>query len=91
MAEVSEQSFSPNDKTNRDDTTRAWAERWLSAERLSPYLANCEGDVDRALELYEWNVALGQVLMRDFSHFEVALRNAYDRVMSETWKGRWLL
>lgn len=29
--------------------------------------------------------------MRDFSHFKVALRNAYDRVMSETWKGRWLL
>lgn len=29
--------------------------------------------------------------MRDFSHFEVALRNAYDRVMSETWKGCWLL
>lgn len=91
MAEAPEQSLSPNDKTNRGDTTRSWAERWLSAERLSPYLADCEGDVDRALELYEWNVALGQVLIRDFSHFEVALRNAYDRVMSEAWEGCWLL
>lgn len=53
MAEAPEQSLSPNDKTNRDDTTRAWAERWLSVERFSPYLADYEGDVDRALELYE--------------------------------------
>lgn len=73
------------------DTIR-WAKRWLSADRLAPYLAACSGDCERALELYEWNISLGQVLMRDVAHLEVALRNAYDRVLSEHWGGpsHWL-
>lgn len=41
----------------------------------------------RALSLYEWNIDLGRVLMRDIAHFEVALRNAYDRVMRDRWEG----
>ncbi len=38
--------------------TISWAERWLSADRLAPYLAACGGDCERALELYEWNISL---------------------------------
>ena len=80
-------------KTNpSSEPTSEWAERWLSHKRLAPYLAACGCDVERALDLYEWNISLGQVLMRDVSHFEVALRNAYDRVMGERWGGaHWLL
>ncbi len=80
-------------KTNpSSEPTKAWAERWLSHKRLAPYLAACGYDAERALDLYEWNISLGQVLMRDVSHFEVALRNAYDRVMGECWGGaHWLL
>ena len=73
------------------DGTRAWAERWLSPERFEPYLAACDGDAGRALDLYEWNAALAQVVMREICHFEIALRNAYDRVMRERWEGDWLL
>lgn len=70
-----------------------WAKRRLSEERLEPYLRQCDGDIDRAIELYEWNISLGEVLMRDVSHFEVAIRNSYDRVMTERWDGseHWLL
>lgn len=80
-------------KTNpSSEPTSEWAERWLSHKRLAPYLAACGCDVERALDLYEWNISLGQVLMRDVSHFEAALRNAYDRVMGERWGGaHWLL
>lgn len=74
-----------------DVETRAWAERWLSAERSAPYLEACGGDVERALDLYEWNAGLAQAIMRDIAHFEVALRNACDRVMRERWEGDWLL
>ena len=84
----------PSPKSITDDThvTREWAERWLSRERLEPSLAACGDNIARALDLYEWNISLGQVLMRDVSHFEVALRNAYDRVMNERWgKAHWLL
>ena len=92
MAE--EPKMNPSSEPTTDDAraTRAWAERWLSHKRFAPYLAACGGDVERALDLYEWNISLGRVLMRDISHFEVALRNAYDRVMGERWGGaHWLL
>lgn len=87
MAEKPEQSLLPN------GDAQEWAERWLSSARLSPYLASCDGDVERALDLYLWNVGLCQVLVADISHFEVALRNAYDRVLCDGWggDGHWLL
>ena len=91
---LEEPKSNPSSQSKEDEAgaTRAWAERWLSQKRLAPYLAVCEGDVERALDLYEWNISLGQVLMRDIAHFEVALRNAYDRVMGERWRGaHWLL
>lgn len=69
------------DGEHHDAAIRPWAEKWLSAERLAPYLGASGGDVERALELYRWNAALGQLLMRDISHFEVALRNAYSDVI----------
>ena len=73
-----------------DLVTGEWATRWLSGERLAPYLAACDGDINRALDLYDWNVRLGQVLMRDISHFEVALRNSYDQIMTTRWGDDWL-
>ena len=78
---------------NRCMAERSWAERWLSSERLAPYLEAGNDDLDVALKLYRWNAEPGQVLMRDISHFEVALRNAYDAVMRECWQGgtHWLL
>ena len=78
---------------NHDMAESSWAERWLSTERLVPYLEASDGDLGTALDLYRWNAELGQVLMRDISFFEVALRNAYDNVMQECWQGddHWLL
>lgn len=81
-----------NIETEAPDLALACVERWLSTPRFAPYLAACGGDVDRAIDLYEWNILLGQALMRDIAHFEVALRNSYDRMMCERWKGsHWLL
>ena len=53
-----------------------WIEAWLGTPRFQKYLDLCAGDHSRALTLYEWNVALGQALMHDIAHFEIALRNA---------------
>lgn len=70
-----------------------WAEKWLSAERLAPYLKACGGDAEKALALYKWNSSLAQLLMRDISNFEVALRNACNAAMESSWQGdtHWLL
>ncbi|MFT4294223.1 MAG: Abi family protein [Micropruina sp.] len=71
----------------------AWIDAWLGAPRFARYVTTCGGDRARALRLYEWNVALGQALMHDIAHFEVALRNAYDTVIQRRWRGgqHWLL
>lgn len=73
--------------------TNHWIEDWLGAPRFQKYLDTCQGDRSLALELYEWNVSLGQALMRDIAHFEIALRNAYNNAVSRNWSGRdhWLL
>jgi hypothetical protein len=69
-----------------------WAEDWMGAPRFARYLAECSGDREKAIALYEWNLALGQAMMRDIAHFEIALRNAYDRTMRHRWKGQhWLI
>ena len=92
MADSPDCGSQPKTETGAAGSMLSWVERWLSTPRLAPYLAACEGDTERALDLYEWNIDLGQVLMRDVAHFEVALRNAYDRVMRERWEGgHWLL
>ncbi len=61
-------------------------ELWLSTPRLRRYLAACGGDRERALRLYDWNARISAALLCDLAHFEVALRNAYDRaLMAATW------
>ena len=76
----------------KTEAQHEWAERWLSSSRLSSYLDLCDGNIDRALELHEWNLMLGRVLMGDIAHFELALRNAYDRALTERFQGdeHWL-
>lgn len=68
-----------------------WVDDWIAPARFAPYLDACDGDTDKALDLYEWNMAVGQILDRDISHFEIALRNAYDRVMCDRWGEDWLV
>lgn len=77
-------SFSVSDK---------WIDDWLSAPRFQKYVEACDGDRSQALQLYEWNISLGQALLRDIAHLEVALRNAYDQVIAGLWQGssHWLL
>lgn len=93
MTSKPEQDFTHPSETRDNNATQEWAERWLSSDRLTPYLESCDGNIERALKLYEWNSNLSQIIMRDISYFEVALRNAYDRTMSESWDGaeRWLI
>lgn len=71
----------------------AWIDGWLGSPRFQKYVDACAGDRARALALYEWNVSLGQAIMRDIAHFEVALRNAYDAAFTARWAGNdhWLL
>lgn len=57
----------------------SWVVEWLSAERLRRYLIAAGHNDDRALRLYEWNANVNAALLHDFAHFEVGVRNLYDR------------
>lgn len=54
------------------------AERWLSPHRLQVYLDEVGGDVQHALDLYDWNARVAAACMQDVGHFEVLVRNRYD-------------
>ncbi|MDR1265343.1 MAG: hypothetical protein LBK42_07205 [Propionibacteriaceae bacterium] len=62
-------------------TPGLWVEQWLSRPRFARYLAECDQDRRRALATHEWNVRLGQAVLRDTGHFEIAVRNAFDQAM----------
>jgi hypothetical protein len=64
-----------------------WMQRWLSPARLTKYRAAADGDLQRALELYEWNAKISAALMRDLGHVEIGLRNAYADVIEHYWSG----
>ena len=72
--------------------SRSAIEAWLSTPRYKRYLEIAKDDDALALELYLWNIGLAQAVLRDVSFFEVALRNAYDRAISDNWSGsdHWL-
>ena len=50
--------------------------RTITMERLSRYLSTTGRDVPKALELYEYNVQLSEVLYGILQGLEISVRNA---------------
>lgn len=48
----------------------------LTEERLGPYLVAASGDLEAALDLYEWNSRISAAMFEDLGYLEVMLRNA---------------
>lgn len=55
---------------------------WLGQPRFDRYLHEAGGDEPLALQLYRWNAKVAGAALVDVGHFEVALRNSYDRQLS---------
>ena len=55
----------------------------LSSERLKPYLMAANGNQKKAIQLYQWNVALSGSVYEALHVFEVVLRNAIDKQLCE--------
>ena len=47
----------------------------LSADRLKPYLSAASGDLNKAVELYQWNIEISGAFYESLSIAEVCLRN----------------
>lgn len=65
-------------------------ENVMSPKRMRRYLYACRGDKSKALTLYRLNLRLSQELFTIISCYEVALRNAIDRIMCSSLGEDWL-
>ncbi len=54
----------------------------MSVPRMKRYVDACNGDTRKAMTLYRLNLHLSQDMFTVISCFEVALRNAIDRILS---------
>ena len=50
-------------------------ERFISQPRFASYVEACDGDRNRAVELYHWTGEVAGALLVDFRHLEVIVRN----------------
>lgn len=62
----------------------------FSTERIGRYIASCNGNKQKAMTLYRYNLRLSQEMFTLVSCFEVTLRNRIDRQMSAQHGGDWL-
>ncbi|MGC2372275.1 MAG: hypothetical protein WA484_00220 [Solirubrobacteraceae bacterium] len=54
------------------------ATSWITEARFEPYLAEADGDHERAVALYVWNARVSAAMFETLHHVEVALRNVID-------------
>lgn len=59
-----------------------WVARLLSVPRFRAYLDATGGDVERAWELYRWNVEVSEAFYGPLHCIEVGLRNAEHRLLT---------
>jgi hypothetical protein len=55
----------------------------LSYDRLRSYLDDCGNDLNRALDLYDWNAHIAAAFLEDLGRLEVVLRNRFDEALTE--------
>lgn len=65
-------------------------ENIMSSRRMGRYLAACGGDTRKAMTLYRYNLQISQEMFTIVSCFEIALRNAIDRKLTENLGAEWL-
>ena len=65
-------------------------EKIMSPQRMERYVKACGGDTRKAMTLYRYNLQVSQEMFTIVSCFEVALRNAIDRKLTENLGDEWL-
>jgi len=61
----------------------------LSEPRFATYLQHCDGDRNRALELYQWNLELSAAFIIPLHLLEVSLRNAVAQCLTKVHTSNW--
>ena len=62
----------------------------MSLKRMRRYLNACGGDTRKAMTLYRYNLRVSQEMFAIISCYEVALRNAIDKLLTNLFGEDWL-
>lgn len=75
--------------TSKNKPEQSWEllTRRFSAPRMEPYLIHSNGDLDLALDLFEWNTEISLQIWEIIALLEVALKNTLDYQLSR-WAKR---
>ncbi|MCQ2127772.1 MAG: Abi family protein [Bacteroidaceae bacterium] len=65
-------------------------ERIMSSKRMKRYVEACNGNTRKAMSLYRLNQRLAEEMFTIISYYEVALRNAIDRILVNALGTDWL-
>ena len=65
-------------------------EEIISADRMRRYIDACNGNPQKGITLYRYNLALSSELFKIISCFEVALRNRIDHILEPHLGNDWL-
>lgn len=65
-------------------------EHIISAKRMNKYVQACGGNTRKAMTLYRYNLQLSQELFTIISCFEIALRNAINKELTNRLGSEWL-
>ena len=57
---------------------------WISESRFRSYLEASDGDHERAVALYTWNVEISAAFLEILCHLEILFRNSIDRQFPES-------
>ncbi len=60
----------------------------LSEERMATYVTAADGDLDKAFELYAWNIQFATALQGATAMVEVVARNAIDHALTSWYNGK---
>ena len=77
--------------SNANDITFQEAKTLFSPARMQKYLRACDGDEEKAMQLYRCNACLSQAFFGVVSLFEVVLRNAINEHYLGTLGGDWII
>ena len=66
-------------------------EQQFSPERLARYRLETAGDLEKALRLYQWNMAVAEAFYSPLQTLEIIVRNALGDRLKKTCGNQWYL
>lgn len=62
---------------------------FISEERLEPYLEFSKGDMEKALEFYEYNIKFNKSFYLPLHNTEISIRNSFHNAIAKKYGARW--